>query len=608
MVSSNSLDEYMGGTVKRYSSLFTLPSQERIILSLFALCVLGGVLAIVPSRPSYGGFALGLMFGAIFLLIITSSDFVVNHAFMKTDPVFNFRRCSALSLFSGVLWFGLIFLGSIISIFLKNPDVWIKFFLLGFCAVLMLRLMIFSTTSFADRGRVFLSSVLQPTLCALPAFFMAPVIRFRLTASLILFIPFSISVVGLTVLLFTFFIDRAGKKAVGIPSLSLFKAFMANWTEDLNMPLESFFERLGSERDIGLSLLAFRGNKCMKALMVVPAFHSGPFRNVGSSLFPSMIQEALENKLGCVVSVPHGLFGHSLDLSSQVQSRKVIDSVLDSLDFPSFESKATPFIQVRKNGASASCQIFGDCAFLTLTLAPETMEDLPEELNSAIVSEAGERGLSSTIVVDAHNSIDGPFKLEKVINPLRMAAVASLEEALSCPRLPFQVGASRIVPKEFGVKEGMGPGGISVIVMKVDRQKAAYVVIDGNNMISGLREKVLLMLREISITDGEVLTTDTHAVNGVVLIPRGYHPIGEAMDQAKLIEYVREAAVKALNNLEPAKVSWRTETIPNIKVIGEKQIKALCTLTEKAAKQAKKLAVTLFPTVGILLTVLLAFL
>ncbi len=607
MASSNSLDKYIGGTVKRYSSLFTLPSQERIVLSLFTSCILGGVLAILPLYFSSGSFGLGLMLGATLLLTITSSDFVITHTFMKTDPIFNSRRCSALSLFSSIIWFGLIFLGSIISIFLKNPEVWIKFFLLGFCAVLMLRLIVFSTTSLAAGGRVFLSSILQPTLFVIPVLFMAPVMRFSLTAPLILFIPLSISVVGSTVLLFTFFIDRAGKKAIGIPSLSLFKAFMANWTEDLNTPLESLFERLSNERDIGLSLLAFRGNKDMKAVMVVPAFHPGPFKNVGSSLFPSMIQQALENQLGCIVSVPHGLFGHGLDLSSQVESRKVIESVLDSVDFHFFESKATPFVRVEKNGASASCQIFGDCTFLALTLAPETMEDLPEELNSAIVGEAEERGLSSAIVIDAHNSIDGPFNLEKVVNPLRMAAVASLEEALNRQRFPFQVGASKFVPEEFGVEEGMGPGGIGVVVTEVGGQKAAYVTIDGNNMMSGLRERILLMLLELGITAGEILTTDTHAVNGVVLTPRGYHPIGEAMDQSKLIEYVREVAIKALNNLEPAKVSWRIETIPNIKVIGERQIKTLCALTEEATKRAKKLAATLFPIAWVLLTILLAF-
>jgi putative membrane protein len=436
---------------------------------------------------------------------------------------------------------------------------------------------------------------------------MASAIGFGVTPLLFLFTPLSIIVIGLAIHLLTFLIDRTGEKMIGIPSLSLFKAFVASWTGDLNAPLEKFFESLGDKRDVELSLLAFRGDKAMKAMIVIPAFHPGPFRNVGSSLFPSMVQEALEKKLWCAVSVPHGLFGHDLDLSSQAQSRKVIASVLDSVEFPSFETRATPFVRVERNKASASCQIFGDYAFVTLTLAPEMMEDLPEELNSAIVREAKKRGLSPAIIIDAHNSIDGQFNLEKAVDPLRMAAVASLEAALSCQRCLFLVGASRVIPEEYGVEEGMGPGGISVVVLEVDAQKTAYVTIDGNNMISGLREKILSTLRELGIDEGEILTTDTHAVNGVVLTPRGYHPIGEAMDQAKLIKYVTEAVTKALNSLEPAKVSWHTKTVPDIRVIGEKQIEALCALTEKAAEQAKRLALTLFPVTGILLTVLLAF-
>ncbi len=598
----------MGAIVKRYSSLFTLPSRQRIILSLSASCIALGVIAILPSLPSWGGFGLGLAFGVYLFLIAVSSDFAISRLFMEKDPIFNFRRCAGLSLFSSLIWLGLTFLGTIISIFLENPNIWIRSFLLGFCAVLMLRLVVLSTTSSADNERTLLSSILQPALFMISALFAASAIGVSLTASLILFIPLSILAVGLTVLLFIFFLNRAGKKAVGIPSLSLFKAFAASWTEDLNEPLEKLFETLGGERDVDLSLLAFKGNNGMKAVIVVPGFHSGPFRNVGSSLFPSMIQHALEDKLRCIVSVPHGLFGHSLDLSSQVQSRKVIDTAIGSLDFHFSKSETTPLMRAEKSGASASCQIFGDCTFLTLTLAPETMEDLPEELNSAIVLEVEERGLPQAIVVDAHNSIDGPFNLEKAVNPLRTAAVTSLEEALSCQRHPLSIGASRVVPEEFGLKDGMGPGGINVIVTKVGDQKAAYVTIDGNNMISGLREKTLSVIRELGISAGEILTTDTHAVNGVVLVPRGYHPVGEAMDQSRLIEYIKEATITALNDLEPVEVAWSTKTVADIKVIGEKQIEALSGLSEKVAKQAKKLAATMFPTTGIFLTILLAFL
>lgn len=602
-----SLDEYISKAVKRYSSLFTLPSHARILFLLCALCVLGGTLAILPLHLSYYGLIQSLVFGGTFLFVTVSSDFVISHSSMKADPIFNLRRCSALSLFSCLLWFGFIFLGSVISAFFNNPNVWIKFFFLGFCGALILRLLVFSTTSFADYGRMLVSSLLQPALCIIPILFMGPVIGYDLETRLLTFFLVSISIAVLTVFLFKRLLDGLGKRTLGIPSSSLFKAFFANWTENLNAPLESFFEKLGSEQDVKISLLTFRAKKRIKAVIVVPALHPGPFKNLGSSLLPHLIQTALENNLRCVVSVPHGLFGHELDLSSQLQNQKVVEGVLDSIGSSLNYSKATSFVRAKKNVAKASCQIFGDCTLFTLTIAPKTMEDLPQELDSFIVNEAEKRGLSA-LVIDAHNSVQGPFDVNEAVESLRKAAVASLKRALTHERSPFEVGASKIVPKEFTVKEGMGPGGISVIVTKVGDQKAAYVTIDGNNMASGLREKIISMLREIGIVDGEVLTTDTHMVCGVVLTERGYHPVGEAMDQTKLINYIRQATMNALDGLEPAEASWRTEIIPNVKVIGREQIEALCLLADKTARQAKKLAISLFSIAGLLLITLFMFL
>lgn len=607
MVSDRSLDGYIGKATKRYSSLFTLPSRRKIILSLCILCIFGSVLVILPLSFSYYGLMLGLMFGASFFFIVILSDFTITQSCMKTDHIFNLRRCLGLSFSSSLLWFGLIFLGDIISVFSGNSDLWIKFFLFGYCAALILRLLVFSTASIAYHGRAILSSLLQPTLCIIPVFFMNSVIKYDLT-SLFIFFSFSIPIAVLTVFLFTFLLNRVGKKTLGMPSLPLFKAFLVNWTEDINAPLESFFERLGNERDIRFSLLAFKSDERIKAVIVVPECHPGPFRNVGSSLLPYMIQGALEDKLQCVASIPHGLFGHDFDLSSQLQSRKVVEGILSHMDFSHFNSEVTPFIRIRKNGASASCQIFGDCAFVTLTMAPKTMEDLPQRLASSIVGEAENRGLTSTIVVDAHNSINGPFELDEAIQSLRKVAVTSLEEALSAKRSSFEVGAAKVVPKEFSVKEGMGPGGISVIVTKVGDQKTAYVTIDGNNMMSGLREKILAMLQEIGIVDGEVLTTDTHVVTGVVPTARGYYPIGEVIDHTKLISYIREAAAKALDDLKPAEVSRLTGTVPNVKVIGERPIADLCLLVDESMKQAKRLAVSLFSAAAILLIGLLVLL
>ena len=144
------------------------------------------------------------------------------------------------------------------------------------------------------------------------------------------------------------------------------------------------------------------------------------------------------------------------------------------------------------------------------------------------------RGIPNAVIVNAHNSINGLFDLSNATVSLKEVAIESLAKAFANKRLPLEVGAAKIIPKEFSIEDGMGPGGINVIVVRTSDQTAAYITIDGNNMVSGLREKILSALEKIGVNDGEILTTDTHAVTGLILTTRGYHPIGEVIDHTKL--------------------------------------------------------------------------
>ena len=126
-------------------------------------------------------------------------------------------------------------------------------------------------------------------------------------------------------------------------------------------------------------------------------------------------------------------------------------------------------------------------------------------------------------------------------------------------------------------------------------------------MVSELREKILSTLQSVGINEGEVFTTDTHAVNAVILSERGYHPIGEAMDHEKLIDCIKEATLAAMSNLEHAKVAARSITVPNVKVIGEKKLETLCLLTDETLQKAKKFVVPIFTITGLLLMSFLMF-
>jgi len=126
-------------------------------------------------------------------------------------------------------------------------------------------------------------------------------------------------------------------------------------------------------------------------------------------------------------------------------------------------------------------------------------------------------------------------------------------------------------------------------------------------MVSGLREKILLTLKSMGISEGEVFTTDTHAVNAVILSKRGYHPIGEAIDHEKLIGYIKRATLVAVSDLEGAKAGARSITVPNVKVIGEKKLETLCLLTDRTLQKAKKTVIPIFATASLLLMLLLMF-
>jgi len=320
-----------------------------------------------------------------------------------------------------------------------------------------------------------------------------------------------------------------------------------------------------------------------------------------------MLKTALEKKFECVACVPHGLFGHEFDLASQIQSQKVINRVVKLANHEGDEVMATPFTKTSNGLATVCCQIFGNIAFLSFTLAPKTTEDLPQELGMFAREESKKYGLDCCVVVNSHNSINGMINVADALDALKAVLVTCLKKTVSLKKFPFEVGAATIVSQEFGLREGMGAGGVVAVVVRVGQQKIAYVVIDGNNMVSGLRENILSAMNSIGVDEGEVFTTDTHSVSAVILGNRGYHPIGEAIPHNAIIGYVKEAVLRAMSNLEPVKAACNSITIPAVKVIGGKQLEKLCLLIDNTLQKAKKAIVPILVSNGLLLMLVLMF-
>ena len=606
LATEDSLSQTIDRAVKRYSSLFKLPSYARVVVLLALICIGGGLISTAALFPSLDGLLSGLLLGSSLFLLNLVSSYVISTLVLRGDTIYDLRRTVALSLFCWMMWLAFIIIGVVVA----TPfglSWWVRLCLLGLSAVVILRLIVFDSTSRKSYGRRLIASVLQPFACAVPFLVFWTAIAYPLTLYMLLYFVFSL---GISIAASHFFLstlNRVGQQTLGVPSISLLKAFLLNWIMDLNAPLEELLEKLGEEQDIGVSLMKFGSSK-PKAAMVIPSVHPGPFKNIGSSVLPSMLKSALERKLNCVVCVPHGLFGHELDLASQAQNQKLIDRIVESADFEAAETKATSFVTLSNGTATACCQIFGKFVFISFTLAPKTTEDLPQDLGLYVREEAEKRGLTCSGVVNAHNSIDGVANMQESLDELKAVAVACLEKAVLKERLPFQVGAATVIPEEFTIRDGMGSGGITTIVVKVGKQKAAYIVIDGNNMVSGLREKVLSALHSLGIDDGEVFTTDTHAVSAVILSQRGYNAVGEAIDHERLIAHIKEATVVAMSKLEHVKTaSCCNITVPSVKVIGKKRLETLCLLVDRAIWKAKRIVVPIFGISGLFLMLILLF-
>jgi putative membrane protein len=607
MPTEDSLRQSMDRAVKRYSSLFRLPSSRDIFLLSAIACVGGGLLSTVILFPSLKGLTYGLLLGIGLFFASLAADSAACMVILRRGTIYDLRRTMALSFFCWAIWLLFIFLGAGLTVSLSSYGWWIRFCLVGFSAAAMLRLVVLSSTSAMSHARFLGASFLQPFLCMVPFLTFWIGIGNTVTLDVPAFLLFSSVVALASTFTFLHSLDNIGKRALGIRSLSLFRAFMLNWVLGLNAPFEQLLEELGEKRDVEVCVLKFASDK-PKAVMVVPSVHPGPFKNVGSSLLPSSLKASLEKQLGCVACVPHGLLGHEFDLASQSQNEKVIEqAVASARSLEVSEERASPFVKITNGLATGCCQVFGKSAIISFTLAPRTIEDLPQEVGLFVRDEAKRRGLRFCTVVNAHNSIDGTAAIQGSLESLKDVAAKCLEEAVSLEQLPFELGAATVAPKEFTLEDGMGPGGITAVVVKCGEQKAAYVVVDGNNMVSGLREDILSALKSVGIDDGEVFTTDTHSVSALTPGGQGYHPVGEVMDRQRLLGYVKEATCTATSDLQPVRASCSNMKVANVTVLGAKQLETLCLLIDKTVKTAKKTIAPIFLTAGLLLMLFLLF-
>jgi putative membrane protein len=333
--------------------------------------------------------------------------------------------------------------------------------------------------------------------------------------------------------------------------------------------LEGFFDKFAFPSDLRMSLLTLRNNGSVRATIVLPTVHPGPFAALGASDLPRKLTQQLGPSAGFVL-VPHTPSDHDLDLPTSVEVDKFVVKGRELLASPgpALPSRGGPLVRPYPDSA-ARAQWLGNVALVVITQAPAPTDDISFAVADRIEREVGPAGGGPRLaMIDAHNSyIEGKGDIlygtpiaEKVVADVRAAVSAAKAAAVDGP---IQIGVAARSDYETG-RDGIGPEGIRALAVRAGGKTTGYVLIDGNNLLVGFRDPIVRALEKV-VDIAEVMTTDNHIVHEV---DGGINPVGERRSCDLLAQDSVEVLQRAVADLGPVDVHFGERSVPAVKVLG----------------------------------------
>jgi len=369
---------------------------------------------------------------------------------------------------------------------------------------------------------------------------------------------------GLGFILLVWAIDRPLYRTFQIRGLDFLNSFLAHLT-DGSRALEDFFRKIGEEVTVPQVTVFFRRSGRKGLILTVPNVHPGPMGEIGGGNLPRGMQSGFSE----MVMVPHGAATHDFNLVSEREIDKLVEAVAGSRKDLKFSGYATRSVRYQQGSVSLLCQVFDDTLVMVGTRSPERTEDLDFNIGMAIMSE-GHRSFPHVAFIDAHNCYAGDITYVLPATRLAMeyyhAGVRAIDETPGMERFTFELGISHVqVP--FSREQGFGDQGIQMAVVKSGGQTTAYLLVDGNNMESGVRDALRNFLLQ-SVDDAEVMTTDSHVVNTI----SGKNPVGLHVPVSDILPCVNEALCKAMADMAPAEAAGSTAWCEGVIVFGSHRI------------------------------------
>ncbi len=362
---------------------------------------------------------------------------------------------------------------------------------------------------------------------------------------------------GLAVAGFLLVIDIPWRRGLGVSVLDFIQGFVGHLAEG-SRELEDFFEEIGEEALVPVTVLsARRPGGTEKARFVLPMIHPGPMGDIGGGNLPVRIAEQADG-LGFP---PHATAGHDFNLVTEREVDTVCDAAGRAAATIEYADTASKSTRLREGEATLTGQAFGDDALAVSTFSPQFTDDVAYSVGLSATAEARRGGLEDVLLVDAHNCNNGLTGED--LGHVVPGSKRSFDLIHGAERLGKRLGDADQHPVELGIawdrtpwdaQMGIGPLGIRVAVIDVAGQTTAYVLVDGNNMEPGLRDRIVDEVDGVDVL--EVMTSDTHIVNTV----EAENQVGQNLPADELVALVDDLVARAVEDCEPVEVGMASET------------------------------------------------
>jgi len=563
--------------VKLTKYLKALPTTKQAYLLIILTSIIIGVAShfiltknINPLNSLWAGTIIGLIF--LGLPTITTA-IITTLMTTKTKARIDFKE----SIYLAIIGMLLIIIPYLIGIWLSaiNPLYLIDLLIFGYSAIFLIRVIavilitpfgIIKSTPIA-LIQPLIGFIFVSTITAINTIYtLIPIPQINIISFTLKSITSLIIMVGSTILLIKA-IDAPMKKNFGIKSTTLTRAFLAHW---LNNSLDIEEKMAPSTEKINalIGILAFKTKNKIKAILITPYLHPGPFAEIGGSKIAKELIK-IDKDLNTTTLITHGTATHDLNPMRTPDLKKIRTAIKQKIKIMKFKKEKINFEKAKTKNAEMTGTSFGNNVFMTSTFFPKATEDIDLSIGKNIMSKM-EKNFNKAIYADAHNcNRNGHFTvfsgdpraayLEETAELLNKKLVKAKQEN-------FKIGVSITKLKKYSEKDGLGAAGIRTILFKTQsNKKYAYIIIDGNNLKENLRKILLEELKKQGIEKAEIMTTDSHTVNNIQGI---YNPFGEKIPLNEIKKAIKEGIKKAEENLEEAEVSVDKITVPEIRVLG----------------------------------------